>query len=578
MKQLSKNIIFLFSLQSLKRRWQLLLLVIINILSALSEVLTISSVIPLFQVMVSEEGLGNHVLIHNFTHYFQDYFEASIETIVITFFIVAVIIASLLKTLWIWFSARYSYAIGHELSLIIIRSYLRLPYYKLNNIKSSEFMADVIGKTESLVGYIIAPIVSMLSALFILTICFGMLLYFIPEPTLILTFFFAVSYGCIVAVQKNKMRSISKEVNFYKEGIVNVLQESFNAIRDVILSQKSNEVVNNFANNDKPLRQNQATVQFFANAPKSIIEGLLLLVMAIIGLRLIQSNGIEAFGIIGALAIAGQRLLPYIQQIYASLVNTRAGAELLKSITFIIQESENHPSQNQNNPIKFEQSIDVNIKSFSHYGETESLYKDLKITINKGEKIALIGPSGSGKSTLLDIICGLLPLDNGHLKVDGIKISPETAHNWWKNIGYVSQYFALQNTTIIENVVWFKKDDEINIDHVYKCLIQAGFSQQEIDELDVQNRLIGENGNNLSGGQRQRVAIARTLYMKPKLLILDEVTSALDAHSRKKVIDTIKNLPNDLTIVAVTHQTDFKSVSDRCFEMKKHQLFQVNSD
>ena len=528
--------------------------------------------------MVSEESLENQTLINNLTYYFQDFFEASIEAIVITLFIVAVIIASLLKTIWIWFSARYSYAIGHELSLMIIKSYLRLPYYKLSNIKSSEFMADVIGKTESLVGYIIAPIVSMLSALFILLICFGMLLYFIPEPTIILTLFFAISYGCIITVQKKKMRSISKEVNLYKEGIVNVLQESFNAIRDITLRQKSKEVVNNFAYKDKPLRQNQATIQFFANAPKSIIEGLLLLVMAVLGLRLIQTDGIEAFGIIGALAIAGQRLLPYIQQIYASLVNTRAGAELLNSITSIIKESENHPVKNQNNSIKFEQSIELNINSFSHYGEQETLYKDLKITINKGEKIVLIGSSGSGKSTLLDIICGLLPLRNGYLKVDGLQITPEISHNWWNNIGYVSQYFALQNTSIIENVIWLNNDEEVNIEHVFTCLIQAGFSQQEIDELDVKNRSIGENGNNLSGGQRQRVAIARMLYMKPKLLILDEVTSALDSHSRKKVIDTIKLLPEDLTIIAVTHQTDFISISDRCFEMKKHQLLQVKTN
>jgi len=217
--------------------------------------------------------------------------------------------------------------------------------------------------------------------------------------------------------------------------------------------------------------------------------------------------------------------------------------------------------------------IDHISKSF---GELEVL-KDLKFDVMQGEKLALIGPSGSGKTTILRILMTLETIDSGHIRIDGeelwhmprskegnasfIAADEKHLHRMRKKVGMVFQLFNLfPHMTVLKNITSApiltqgvpKEDAEAQ---ALKLLNMVGLSDKA-DALPSQ----------LSGGQKQRVAIARALALKPKIMLFDEVTSALDPELVEEVLNVMRQLAEetDMTMILVTHAMQFaRDFADR---------------
>ena len=161
-----------------------------------------------------------------------------------------------------------------------------------------------------------------------------------------------------------------------------------------------------------------------------------------------------------------------------------------------------------------------------------------KININfkQNQKIGIIGKSGSGKSTLIDLILGFIQPSEGKIQINTRSIENLSLNNIRENIGFVPQNIFLFNDTIEKNISLDKKIDEQIISQLSNICLLSDFL--ETNKIDISNDKIGNYGKMLSGGQRQRVGIARALYNKPKILILDEATNALDSLNQNKIIST----------------------------------------
>ncbi len=209
----------------------------------------------------------------------------------------------------------------------------------------------------------------------------------------------------------------------------------------------------------------------------------------------------------------------------------------------------------------------VEIKNLEKYfGDTQVL-KKLNLSIEEGEFVTLLGPSGCGKSTLLRCIAGLNSIDNGTVFIDGKDMTNVIPKD--RNIGMVFQNYALfPNMTVWENIAFgLKMKKEKNYDDKIKNIIEmVGLEGKE-----------EHYPNELSGGQQQRVAFARALITKPKILLLDESLSALDAKIRKTLRDKLRKIQKQLgiTTIFVTHdQEEALAVSDRIFVMNKGEISQ----
>jgi ATP-binding cassette subfamily C protein len=208
---------------------------------------------------------------------------------------------------------------------------------------------------------------------------------------------------------------------------------------------------------------------------------------------------------------------------------------------------------------------------FSH-GETEIL-ADVSLSIPSNAITVLSGPSGAGKTTIIDLLIGLHRPNSGRILIGAAPIESVDMVAWRKQVGYVPQELSLFHSSIRANLTL--GDPSIDDDAIMSALRQAGaedFVSQMPKGLDTD---VGEMGTKLSGGQRQRISLARALVCSPKILILDEVTSALDPETEAEIVDNIAGLHGNYTILAITHRPAWTKVADRLYQVSGGQVSMV---
>lgn len=194
------------------------------------------------------------------------------------------------------------------------------------------------------------------------------------------------------------------------------------------------------------------------------------------------------------------------------------------------------------------------------YGPSDPwIFKDFDMEINVGEFLSIVGPSGRGKTTLLKLMLGLCAPTEGQILLDDRPATPELWRVWRAQIGLVAQDDRLLSGTIADNIAFFDPDLDMKL---VQAAAQAAEIHAEIERMPMQYlSLIGDMGSALSGGQRQRILLARALYRRPRLLILDEGTANLDPSTETAVADLIAKLP--ITRVVVAHRPALVDRSDR---------------
>lgn len=201
-------------------------------------------------------------------------------------------------------------------------------------------------------------------------------------------------------------------------------------------------------------------------------------------------------------------------------------------------------------PPSLKNSLRLDTVSFG-YGKHRVL-RNVSLAVPVGSFTVIIGPSGAGKTTIADLFTGLLRPQHGSVWIDDVLLDDVDLRQWRRMIGYVPQEPFLLHDTVLQNVTL--GDPELNEADAEAALRAAGAWDFITKRSSGIHSSVGERGTALSGGQRQRIAIARALVHQPKLLILDEVTSALDAENTAAICQTLRDLRGRLTIVAISHQ------------------------
>lgn len=192
--------------------------------------------------------------------------------------------------------------------------------------------------------------------------------------------------------------------------------------------------------------------------------------------------------------------------------------------------------------------------------------KGISIEIQAGERIALVGYSGAGKSTIIQLLLRFYDTDRGDIRIDGKSVKEFNLHNLRRNIAIVPQEVILFGGTIFENISYGKPG--ATFDEVYDAALKAN-ALQFIDSFPEKfDTLVGERGIKLSGGQRQRIAIARAILKDPKILILDEATSSLDAESERLVQEALNELMKNRTTIVIAHRLATIHKVDKIYVIK----------
>lgn len=204
--------------------------------------------------------------------------------------------------------------------------------------------------------------------------------------------------------------------------------------------------------------------------------------------------------------------------------------------------------------------------SFYYKGCEVPALDNINLTVNAGERVALVGPSGSGKTTLVNLIPRFHDPQQGVIELNGVDVSEYELSGLRRNIGIVSQDPFLFDTTVKENISYGR--EEVDQKQVEECA-RAAFAHEFITEMkNGYETMLGERGVKLSGGQKQRLTIARALLKDPPLLILDEATSALDTEAERKVQMALENLMRDRTSIVIAHRLSTVIDADRIVVMQ----------
>ena len=225
--------------------------------------------------------------------------------------------------------------------------------------------------------------------------------------------------------------------------------------------------------------------------------------------------------------------------------------------------------------MKVSDEIAIEITGMNKWYGTFHVLRDINLTVNRGERIVVCGPSGSGKSTLIRCINALEEHQKGQITVDGTKLSTDLKNidKVRSEVGMVFQHFNLfPHLTILENCtlapIWVRKVPKREAEET---------AMYFLEKVKIPEQALKYPGQ-LSGGQQQRVAIARSLCMKPRIMLFYEPTSALDPEMIKEVLDTMIALAEEgMTMICVTHEMGFaQAVANRVIFMDQGQIIEQN--
>ncbi|MET1254821.1 peptidase domain-containing ABC transporter [Aliikangiella maris] len=230
------------------------------------------------------------------------------------------------------------------------------------------------------------------------------------------------------------------------------------------------------------------------------------------------------------------------------------------------------PELNESQQIKKKVKGEVELVNVGFkYSETDDfVFRNISLKIEQGESVAIVGDSGCGKTTLLKIILGLIKPTEGEIFIDGINIKKWDKKSLRKQFGTVMQEDCLFAGSIKENISFF--DEKVNFRNVQIAAFKACILK-DINEMPMGfESLVGEMGSTLSGGQKQRIYLARALYKKPSMLIMDEATSHLDSKNERLINKQLKNL--NLTKIFIAHRSETINSANKiyCMNTKKQSV------
>lgn len=222
----------------------------------------------------------------------------------------------------------------------------------------------------------------------------------------------------------------------------------------------------------------------------------------------------------------------------------------------------------------------IEIKNLRFSYPSRPVFDGLDLTIHAGEKVGLVGPSGAGKSTLIQLLLRLYDVQGGLIAIDGQDIAGVTQDSLRAPFAVISQNAELFHRTILENIKFGSENADFEAVQKAARLAHAeDFILSLVDKNGAKgyDAEVGERGVKLSGGQKQRIALARAILKNSPILILDEATSALDSQSEKLIEESLKNITQGRTVVAIAHRLSTLRMMDRIIVMDRGQIVESGS-
>lgn len=499
------------------------------------------------------------------------FFSLDLNSVNFNTIIFSLVFVIFLKTIYLnffsWWRNDFVYKFNTEISNKIFDSYLNRDYEFHLDKDSSEFVRNTFNESRVYSSNldIILKSFSELALLFFILIFLFFYNFNITLISLIVTFSIALLY---IILTKKRLKSFSKSKVLFVKNLFKNIREGYDYIKEIKIYNLKTFFTNKFDKNLKELNSVTKWSAILIEIPKNSLElfilfflGILYYFFSSVNFEISQTNFailIASYGTASMKIIPSSlRLINYLSVISNSIVSLK---EINNQLSF-----KNFEINKKLELYSLQNFVEVKNLNFSYENNKKFYLDNLNFKMKTGEIIFFKGESGIGKSTLLNLICGLIKLKKGEILCNNNDISSDYS-GWFEGISYVSQGSRLIDDTILNNIIFENSHDQSKLDYAIKTSNSHEFVNNHDKKLDY---IVGENGSNLSGGQAQRIILARAIYKNPKILILDEFTSALDTENEKKILKSLEALKKDRIILISSHNSFVSSISDRTLELKR---------
>ena len=355
---------------------------------------------------------------------------------------------------------------------------------------------------------------------------------------------------------KNIFHEISKKYLEGQTNLISLITLTFGSLKENHIYNNSTVLKKTFTHSALKVKKFIFYKNFLTTLPRIIFEVITITGILVIIYILSKTNFEQEFLLnqIILLSVISIRLIPSFNNITSIMSNLKIYGVFQKKIEldlaywdkFLISKN-----KTQLHTLKFDK--DLNYKNIVYsYKNKKTIFQNSNFTIFKKKSIGILGPSGSGKTTLVDIILGIINSQN-KITINDKRVSYPFVFDE-KIVGYVPQFPFLLNSSVKENIIFGRQRYKIS-KKIFNYSLKHARIYDFVQKLPFKEKtIIGSSGSFLSGGQKQRIVIARALLLKPKILILDEATNALDSETEELIIKDILKMKQKITVILISHK------------------------
>jgi ABC-type multidrug transport system fused ATPase/permease subunit len=454
---------------------------------------------------------------------------------------------------------------------------------KYNKFSHQEIIYSASTGISNLTTRVLANLVIVISDIALLTVLFLGLLLINPIVSISSILMFSITAYLINRIMKFKSFTLGMEEAELSVKSNEEIFEILNTYRESIVRNTRSDYISKINDQRFKLAEIEALRNFIPRLNKYLIEITMISgILFVAGLQFMINNAADAISNLAIFLATVTRIAPAVLRIQQGIFSIQSGLGNSKKTLEIIDYVFRFPNVEvvKNSPDfiydGFTPEVEIRNLEFSYNSIGTPVLSDVNLKIFSGEQVAIVGSSGAGKTTLVDLILGVLSPTKGIVAVSG-KDPLKSISTWPGAIAYVPQDIYIVNGSIWKNVTLGLDTDAATEKQIWQALNLA--KVDKLVNLLPEGLLtrIGENGYKLSGGEKQRIGIARALFTKPKLLILDEATSSLDLDTEFYVTEAMQSLRGQTTIITIAHRLSSVKNADKVVFMSNGRIKSIGT-
>ena len=544
----------LFQLLNNKQKKNLIIIFFLMIIVSFLDTLSLSSIIPILKIIF--DGSINNNFFNKVVSQAEDSFGLNSKY----YFIAITLFVFLFKNIFLYiqtkFVANFMLFLSVDQQRQTFEKYISKKYYEMKKEETSSLLRNVNQESKLITSSFLGPLLTFfINLTTIIFISIFLLLYNfkITLPIIITSILF---FALINKLYKKILENFGLKRQQYSKDTLKSIKETFDGYRELTIYNKLDFYLENFSNKITRLANMGTQRAIISVIPKIFLEIFLILSICLILFATIYNEkNIDNMIIdLSIYLLASLRLLPTLISLISSFQKMNYSKASLDLIYNILKSNpKNIILPTNEKKIIFNDSLKIQNLSFRY--DDKIIFNNFNLIIPKNSFIGIQGESGCGKSTLIDLISGITNPDSGQILIDQRSIY-NNLNSYRLLIGYLQQKIFIFNKSITSNITL--EDDISKIDKKeFNNLINFCGLETFIDNFQTkENTLLGEFGNNISGGQVQRIGLARALYRKPKILLIDEGLNNLDETNKKLILQRLVKLKDKTTIIYVSHDVE----------------------